>query len=205
MCSCLCTGGGMCGCMSVLSQSGDDCHAMTTSKSRQRRLFLLINFRRTSLHVRCASVWVCTRLGLGPVILYPLSVLKTDCTSCVAGHTAPVDVVVTACGRRQLPLSTSAIWHRLRFVSCLQIPLYNNLVRGNFVIQNTTDYRSFRLDTLTQGHRQYTYLLPNPVHSFPLPPLLPLPPFSLSLSHGAHLLASKPCILLAAWLPHRQG
>lgn len=51
-------GRGMCGCASVLSQSGDDCHAMTTPKSRQRRLFLLINFRRTSVHVRCATVCV---------------------------------------------------------------------------------------------------------------------------------------------------
>lgn len=118
MCSCLCNGGGMCGCVSVLSQSGDDCHAMTTPKSSQRRLFLLINFRRTSVHVKFASVWVSTRLGLGPVILYPLSVLKTNCMPCVAGHTAPVDVlaivvavsvVVTACSRRHLPLSTSAI------------------------------------------------------------------------------------------------
>lgn len=122
----------------MLSQSGDDCHAMTTPKSRQRRLFLLINFRRTSVHVRCVCVCVClrvcvcTRLGLGPVILYPLSVLKTDCMPCVAGHTTPVDVVavvvavavvIAECGRRHLPLSTSAIWHGLRFVSCLQIPL----------------------------------------------------------------------------------
>lgn len=60
----------------MLSQSGDDCHAMTTPKSRQRRLFLLINFRRTSVHVRCVCVCVFASVRVYPTWTwtgYPLS------------------------------------------------------------------------------------------------------------------------------------
>lgn len=64
------------------------------------------------------SLCVCVRrLGLAPTMpVYPLSVLKTECMPCVAEHTAPA----ATC---HLPLATSAIWHGLRFVSRLQIPL----------------------------------------------------------------------------------